>query len=111
MDGTGSERLSQENKCCKNAIGGILEQAEFIAQGVLQSVQAVAGTTNCKGVQIARVAEWAKANGCWLSKETLGNYEDRGSENEVYLSSKENVVCKLNDFRYSDDNLYPFLNE
>ena len=57
MNGTGSERLSQENKCCKNAIGGILEQAEFIAQGVLQSVQAVAGTTNCKGVQIACVAE------------------------------------------------------
>ena len=57
MNGTDSERLSQENKCCKNAIGGILEQAEFIAQGVLQSVQAVAGTTNCKGVQIARVAE------------------------------------------------------
>lgn len=108
MNGTGSERLSQENKCCKNAIGGILEQAEFIAQGVLQSVQAVAGTTNCKGVQIARIAEWAKANGCWLSKETLGNYEDRGSENEVYLSSKENVVYKLNDFRYSDDNLFPF---
>jgi hypothetical protein len=31
---------------------GILEQAESIAQGVLESIQAVAGTTDCKGVQI-----------------------------------------------------------
>lgn len=34
--------------------------------------------------------------------------EDRGSENEVYLSSVENCVYQLNDFRYSDDNLTPF---
>ena len=94
MNGTGSERLSQENKCCKNAIGGILEQAEFIAQGVLQSVQAVAGTTNCKGVQIARVAEWAKANGCWLSKETLGNYEDLKSATIIQYTIKGRFMSR-----------------
>ena len=39
----------------------------------------------------------------------LGTFVDRGSENEVYLS-KENsqFIYKLNDFRYSDDNLSPF---
>ncbi len=62
----------------------------------------------CKGVQIVRLAEWAKTNGYWLKSEQLGSSEDRGSENEVYLFSKENVVYKLNDFRYSDDNLTPF---
>lgn len=29
-----------------------LEQAETVARGVLESIQAVAGTTDCKGVQI-----------------------------------------------------------
>lgn len=105
---TYSERLSQKNKCDKAAIGGILEQAESVAQGVLESIQAIAGTTACKGVQIARLADWAKANGFWLTIDVLGQYEDRGSENEVYLSSRQNVVYKLNDFRYTDDNLSPF---
>ncbi len=75
---------------------------------MLKSVQAIAGTTACKGVQIARLADWAKANQLWLNTDKLGSYEDRGSENEVYLSPKENIVYKLNDFRYSDDNLSPF---
>jgi hypothetical protein len=57
MDGTGTQRLSQKDKCHQDSIGGILEEVETFAQGVLKSVQAVAGTTNCKGVQIARIAE------------------------------------------------------
>ena len=52
---------------------------------------------------------WAKKNGYWIDNGLiLGDYADRGSENEVYLSPKENIVYKLNDFRYSDDNLSPF---
>ena len=103
-----TQRLSQEDEYDKAGVCGILEQAEAVAQGVLKSVQAVAGTTNCKGVQIAQLAKWAKQHGCWFNSEQLGSYEDRGSENEVYLSSTENCVYKLNDFRYSDDNLSPF---
>lgn len=56
----GTQRLSQEDKCNKNGVGGILEQAEVVARGVLESVQAVAGTATCKGVQIAQLAKWAK---------------------------------------------------
>jgi muconolactone delta-isomerase len=85
-----------------------VEEVETFAQGVLKSVQAVAGTTNCKGVQIARIAEWANKHGYWIETAELGSYEDRGSENEVYMSLRGNVVYKLNDFRYSDDNLTPF---
>ena len=106
MDET--ERLSQEDKCNKERVGGVLEQAELIARRVLESIQALAGTTTCKGVQIAQLTKWAKANGYWILSDDLGTFEDRGSENEVDLSRSENLVYKLNDFRYSDDNLTPF---
>lgn len=108
MNGIETQRLSQADEFNKNEISGILEQAELVARGVLESIQAVAGTTTCKGVQIAKLAKWAKAQGYWLDIKKIGSYEDRGSENEVYLSAVGNIVYKLNDFRYSDDNLTPF---
>lgn len=86
-----------------------MEQAEALAQRVLKSIQAVAGTTDCKGVQIARLTDFAKQKNYWIdTPESLGDFADRGSENEVYLSKGDRVVYKLNDFRYSDDNLTPF---
>ena len=85
-----------------------MERASAFAQNILESIQALAGTTACKGVQIAQLEKWSKTNNCWLDATKLGSYEDRGSENEVYLSYTENCVYKLNDFRYSDDNLSPF---
>lgn len=109
MDGTDTQRLSQEDKRNQAPVNSILEKVESVAQGVLESIQATAGTTACKGVQIARLAEWSKQNGYWIYDVTkLGTYEDRGSENEVYLSIDNDFVYKLNDFRYSDDNLSPF---
>lgn len=108
MNESRTQRLSQNDKFNENGICEILEQAETVARRVLKSVQEIAGTTNCKGVQIAQLTKWAKLNGFWLDIKDLGSYEDRGSENEVYLSFTENCVYKLNDFRYSDDNLMPF---
>lgn len=104
----GTQRLSQKNKCHKNGSGGILEQAESVARGVLESIQTVAGTTDCKRVQIFQLEKWAKEKHLWLDIDEIGSFEDRGSENEVYLSFNANLVFKLNDFRYSDDNLTPF---
>ena len=75
---------------------------------MLESIQALAGTTSCKGVQIARLKDWALSNNCWIDRNTLGTFSDRGSENEVYASLDNRSVYKLNDFRYSDDNLTPF---
>ena len=49
MDGTGTQRLSQKDKCHQDTIDGILDEVETFARRVLKSVQAVAGTTNCKG--------------------------------------------------------------
>jgi hypothetical protein len=34
---------------------------------VLESIQALAGTTSCKGVQIARLEEWAEKHDCWIN--------------------------------------------
>ena len=109
MDGNTTDRLSQKDYCRKEKIGSILEDAAEVAGGVLSSIQALAGTTACKGVQIARLKEWAVKNNLWIDDiSLLGTYSDRGSENEVYVNNETQTVYKLNDFRYSDDNLMPF---
>ena len=109
MDGNTTDRLSQKDNCRKEKIGSLLDEASTIARRVLDSIQTLTGTTACKGVQIARLKEWAQSNNLWIEDvRTLGTFSDRGSENEVYLSLESNRVYKLNDFRYSDDNLMPF---
>lgn len=109
MDGDTTERLSQESQCPDAKEHGLLARASAFAGGVLSSIQALAGTTACKGVQIARLKDWAKENDCWFENpESLGVFSDRGLENEVYMAYDGIHVYKLNDFRYSDDNLTPF---
>ena len=109
MDGNTADRISQKDNCRKEEINSILEDAAEISGGVLSSIQAIAGTTACKGVQIARLKEWALNNAIWIDDiSQLGTFSDRGSENEVYINNETQIVYKLNDFRYSDDNLMPF---
>ena len=109
MNGNTTDRLSQKDNCRKEKIGSLLENAAEIARRVLSSIQALAGTTACKGVQITRLKEWAINNAIWIDDiSQLGTYSDRGSENEVYINNETQIVYKLNDFRYSDDNLMPF---
>lgn len=109
MDGNTADRISQKDNCRKEEINSILEDAAEISGGVLSSIQALAGTTACKGVQIARLKEWAINNAIWIDDiSQLGTFSDRGSENEVYINNETQIVYKLNDFRYSDDNLMPF---
>lgn len=104
-----TERLSQGTNRAEANFHGFHESASAVARGVLESMQALAGTTSCKGVQISTLEKWAKKNGYWIdAPETLGAYADRGSENEVYVSNDGTEIIKLNDFRYSDDNLTPF---
>ena len=109
MDGNTADRLSQKSERRDEKVNSILEDAAEISGGVLSSIQALAGTTACKGVQIARLKEWAINNAIWIDDiSQLGTYSDRGSENEVYINNETQIVYKLNDFRYSDDNLMPF---
>lgn len=96
MDGDTTERLSQESQCPKDGFNGLLARASAFAGGVLSSIQALAGTTACKGVQIARLKDWAKENDCWIEDpESLGVFSDRGSENEVYILMMEYTFINL----------------
>ena len=61
MDGDTTERLSQESQCSEEKEHGLLARASAFAGGVLSSIQALAGTTACKGVQIARLRELWKS--------------------------------------------------
>ena len=109
MNGDHTERLPQEGKCRNENESGILEDASTFAQRVLEEIEALAGTTACKSVQLVRLKQWAQEHCCWFDDRTqFGDFFDRGSENEVYLSPDGTEIIKLNDFRYSDDNLTPF---
>lgn len=58
---------------------------------------------------IVKTQKWAQEQGYWFEdRSQFGDFFDRGSENEVYLSSEGTDIIKLNDFRYSDDNLTSF---
>ena len=108
MNNDSTQQLSSQSNTGKDEHSGLLAAASDFARSVLESVQTLAGTTTCKGVQIARLKDWAISNHCWIDRTTLGTYSDRGSENEVYASLDSRYVYKLNDFRYSDDNLNAF---
>ena len=110
MNGDYSERLPQEGECREDCKYGVLESASAFAHRVLEEIEALAGTTACKSVQLVRLKKWAQEQGCWYNdRSQFGDFFDRGSENETYLSFDQKEIIKLNDFRYSDDNLTSFL--
>ena len=109
MNGDPIERIPQAHKRYQDGESGILESASAFANRVLEEIEALAGTTTCKSVQLVKLRKWAEEHGCWYSdRSQFGDYFDRGSENEVYLSLDSKEIIKLNDFRYSDDNLSSF---
>ena len=109
MNGDQAERLSQEGECREKGKCSVLDAASETARRVLEEIEALAGTTACKSVQLVRLRQWAQEQGCWFEDRSLfGSFFDRGSENETYLTADGNEIIKLNDFRYSDDNLTPF---
>ena len=63
-NGDHTERLPQESDNGKNEVGGLLAAASDFARGVLELIQTLAGTTSGKGVQIARLKDWAVSNHC-----------------------------------------------
>ena len=94
MNGDYSERLPQEGECRNEEECGILDAASEAARRVLEEIKALAGTTTCKSVQLVRLRKWAEEHGYWFNdRSQFGDFIDRGSENEVYLSpnSKEIV--------------------
>ena len=109
MNGDQTERVPQEGQCREDGKYGILESASAFAQGVVEAIEKLAGTTACKSVQLVRLRQWAEEQGCWFhDRGVFGEFFDRGSENETYLAPNGTEIIKLNDFRYADDNLTPF---
>ena len=69
-----SQQLPPQGDRRENEVGGLLAAASDFARSVLESIQALAGTTACKGVQIVKLKDWAIQQGCWIDKDTLGTY-------------------------------------
>lgn len=93
----------------KESFNCLVEVAAAEARRISRAIQKVAGTTACKGVQVNGLKKWAIQNGYWFERDdSLGEFSDRGSENEVYMDYDNQTVNKLNDFRYADDNLDSF---
>jgi hypothetical protein len=59
MNNEDTQRVSPQSVPRENGIGSLLAEASAVAKGVLESIQALAETTTCKGVQISRLKEWA----------------------------------------------------
>ena len=97
MNGDQTERLPQEGECRNEGEGGILEIASNFAHRVLKEIEALAGTTACKSVQLVRLKKWAQEQGCWFENcSQFGDFFDRGSENEVYLiyfNHEKRIFC------------------
>ena len=71
MDGNNTERIPQEGECRKNGECCILESASETAQRILEEIEALAGTTACKSVQLVRLRQWAQEQGCWFDDRSL----------------------------------------
>ena len=52
MNGDHTKRLPQKSECREDSEGGILESASTFAYRVLKEIEALAGTTACKSVQL-----------------------------------------------------------
>ena len=70
MNGDHTDRLPQEGECRNENESGILEDASAFAQRVLEEIEALAGTTACKSVQLVRLKKWAQEQGCWFDSPT-----------------------------------------
>jgi hypothetical protein len=78
MNGDHTERLPQEGKCRNENESGILEDASAFAQRVLEEIEALAGTTACKSVQLVRLKRWAQEQGYWYDDRIrFGDFFDR----------------------------------
>ena len=65
MNGDYSERLPQEGECRNEEECGILDAASEAARRVLEEIEALAGTTACKSVQLVRLRKWAEEHDCF----------------------------------------------
>ena len=104
-----NEQISHRSDKAEKEFRSILAEASAISFRTFETIRALTGTTVSKRIQIAALRTFAIENDCWYSDVSVfGEFSDRGSENEVYSPIDQEIVYKLNDFRYADDNLNSF---
>lgn len=64
-----TERISQESDGGEKSLCDLLHKASDVAGATLNSMQEIAGTTSCKGVQIASLEK--------SSEETINTYKSQ----------------------------------
>ena len=62
MNNDSTQQLSPHGNTGKDEHSSLLAAASDFARSVLESIQALAGTTTCKGVQIARLKKMSHRN-------------------------------------------------
>ena len=65
MNGNYTERIPQEGECRDEEKRCILDAASEAARRVLEEIEALAGTTACKSVQLVRLRKWAEEHDCF----------------------------------------------
>ncbi len=69
-------------------------------------IDALAGTTACKSVQLVRLKKWAQEHGCWYDDRTrFGDFFDRGSENEVCVDTAHATFANFAAFTLLNDDV------
>ena len=101
MDGDSTERLSQESQCPEDGFNGLLAIASAFAGGVLSSIQALAGTTACKGVQIWQIHAFREGNTRTTAIFTIQYLRSLGYEvnNEMFAKHSwyfRNALVRIN---------------
>ena len=66
MSNDNTQQISPQGDNGKNEDGGLLASASDFARSVLDSIQALAGTTACKSVQQVRLKQWVQEQGRWF---------------------------------------------
>ena len=80
MNGDNSERIPQEGECREAGKYGILDEASAVAQRVLEEIEALAGTTACKSVQLLRLSpsKFTRDSRCTVSEPSYARLSDIG---------------------------------
>jgi len=97
MDGNHTERIRKAQGIGEAPERELLAKASEYAGRVLGAIQAIAGTTTCKGVQLVRLKQWAQEQGVWIfksdtnGKETYVKHSPRASAQQQ--TSTDNNLC------------------
>ena len=83
MNGNHTERLSQEGECRNEEEYGLLERASSFAHGVLEEIEALAGTTACKSVQLVSI----KLNDFRYSDDNPSSFFERINAHNKYFDA------------------------